>query len=79
MAKTMASLQAFPSSLLPPPSRVLSCSNSLPLPFQTSATLATARNAWDHDDDLGPTHGKKKRLHFLCLAAKASETKNTSP
>ena len=37
----MASLQAFPSSLLPPPSRVVSRPNSLPLPFQTPATQAS--------------------------------------
>ena len=37
MAKTMASLQAFPSSLLPPPSRVVSLPNFLPLPFERLA------------------------------------------
>ena len=40
MAKTMASLQTFPSSLLPPRSRVVSRPNSLPLPFRTPATQA---------------------------------------
>ena len=38
------------------------------------------RNAWDHDTLLAHTHEKKKkknRLHFLSLAAKASETNNT--
>ena len=40
MAKTMACLQAFLSSLLTPSSRAVSRPNSLPLPFRTPATQA---------------------------------------
>ena len=77
MAKTMASLQAFPSSLLP-----RACSRALtpfPFPFKRLprwlplGTPGTMTTIW------GLHTEKKKRLHFLCLAAKASETKNTSP
>ena len=40
MAKTMASFQAFPSSVLPPPSRVVWRLKSIPLPFRTPVTQA---------------------------------------
>ena len=43
MAKAIACLQAFPSSLLPPSSRAVSRPNSLPLPFRTPATQVTFR------------------------------------
>ena len=45
MAKTMVSLQAR-VPLLPPPSRVVSSPNSLPLPFRTPATRAIRVSAF---------------------------------
>ena len=42
MVETMASLKAF--HLIPPPSRVVSRPNSLPVPFQTPAMQAKEKH-----------------------------------
>ena len=51
--------------------------------YLSPVSTVSATNAWDYDPLFGaPTHEKKKerklkkRLHFLSLAAKASETEN---
>ena len=42
--------------------------------YLSPVSTVSARNAWDHI--WGPLTQKRKRLHCLSLAAKASETKN---
>ena len=43
-------------------------------PFLSPCSTDSARSFWDHEQPFG-AHSKKKRMLFLSLAAKASDTK----